>query len=64
MVEFATRLTAYPADFVEHRFVYRPHVTVPFVGSVERRSAGHVASPPIAPSGRSIQVGDDRYLAT
>ncbi|MEZ5247654.1 MAG: MBL fold metallo-hydrolase [Ilumatobacteraceae bacterium] len=26
-------------DFVTHRFVYRPHVTLPFVDTVERRSA-------------------------
>lgn len=26
-------------DFVAHRFVYRPHVTLPFVEPVERRSA-------------------------
>ena len=27
------------ADMAEHRFIYRPHVDIPFVGTVEARSA-------------------------
>ncbi len=38
MVEFADEPRSLD-DFVAHRFVYRPHVTLPFVDTVELRSA-------------------------
>lgn len=63
MVEFARDTPRSLADFVEHRFVYRPHVTVPFVGSVERRSAVMSLRRLIAASVIE-QVDSDWYLAT
>ena len=39
MVEYLRDQPRTLDDLAEHRFVYRPHVTVPFVSSVERRSA-------------------------
>jgi glyoxylase-like metal-dependent hydrolase (beta-lactamase superfamily II) len=39
MVEHMRQAPRTLDDLAEHRFVYRPHVTVPFVTSVERRSA-------------------------
>ncbi len=44
------------ADMVEHRFVYRPHVEMAFVDSVERRSAEmHVAR--MIRRGEAVEVG-------
>lgn len=63
MVEFARHAPRTLDDFVEHRFVYRPHVTVPFVGSVERRSAGMSLRRLIA-SGAIDRTDDDRFIAT
>ena len=39
MVEYLRDAPRTLDELAEHRFVYRPHVTVPFVDSVERRSA-------------------------
>lgn len=39
MVEFIAQAPRTLTELAEHRFVYRPHVTLPFVASVERRSA-------------------------
>jgi len=45
-----------------HRFIYRPHVQMPFVGSVERRSAEmHVAR--MLRRGEAVEVDPGRYRA-
>ena len=49
-------------DFVAHRFVYRPHVTLPFVDTVERRSAAMSISRLVA-AGRMHEVAADRWQA-
>ncbi|HSL74432.1 MAG TPA: MBL fold metallo-hydrolase, partial [Ilumatobacteraceae bacterium] len=47
----------------EHRFIYRPHVTMPFVESVERRSAElHVAR--MQRRGEAVEVEPGRFQAT
>jgi glyoxylase-like metal-dependent hydrolase (beta-lactamase superfamily II) len=47
----------------EHRFIYRPHVDMPFVESVERRSAElHVAR--MLRRGEAVEVEPGRYRAT
>ena len=50
-------------ELAEHRFVYRPHVTVPFVSSVERRSAAMSITRLLA-NGRVAEVEPGRYIAT
>ncbi|MFN8020177.1 MAG: MBL fold metallo-hydrolase [Acidimicrobiales bacterium] len=49
-------------DFVAHRFVYRPHVTLPFVEPVERRSAEMSLSRLVA-AGRLRATDDGRWQA-
>lgn len=51
------------ADMVDHRFIYRPHVEMAFVDSVERRSAEmHVAR--MIRQGAAIEVEPGRFRAT
>ncbi len=51
------------AEMVEHRFIYRPHVEMAFVESVERRSAEmHVAR--MLRHGAATEVEPGRYRAT
>ena len=51
------------AEMAEHRFIYRPHVEMVFVDSVERRSAEmHVAR--MVRRGAAIEVEPGRYRAT
>ncbi|MEL6893090.1 MAG: MBL fold metallo-hydrolase [Actinomycetota bacterium] len=50
-------------EMADHRFIYRPHVEMAFVESVERRSAEmHVAR--MLRDGRAIEVEPARYRAT
>lgn len=50
-------------DFARHRFVYRPHVTLPFVEPVERRSA-EMSIPRLVAAGRLREVSPGRWQAT
>ncbi|MDG1265738.1 MAG: MBL fold metallo-hydrolase, partial [Ilumatobacter sp.] len=51
------------ADMVEHRFIYRPHVEMTFVDSVERRSAEmHVAR--MIRQGEASEIEPDFFRAT
>lgn len=51
------------AEMVEHRFIYRPHVEMAFVDSVERRSAEmHVAR--MVRQGAATEVEPGRYRTT
>ncbi len=50
-------------DMVEHRFIYRPHVEMPIVAPVERRSAElHVAR--MLERGEATRLEDGRFMAT
>jgi len=49
-------------DFVAHRFVYRPHVTLPFVDTVELRSA-RMSIERLVAAGRLHEVQPGRWLA-
>jgi glyoxylase-like metal-dependent hydrolase (beta-lactamase superfamily II) len=50
-------------EMVEHRFVYRPHVEMPIVASVERRSAElHLAR--MLDRGEAVALEDGRFQAT
>jgi glyoxylase-like metal-dependent hydrolase (beta-lactamase superfamily II) len=49
-------------DFVAHRFVYRPHVTLPFVDTVELRSA-RMSIERLAARGRLAEVQPGRWQA-
>lgn len=49
-------------DLVAHRFVYRPHVTIPIVGGVERRSA-QMSLVRLVARGEIREVEPGRYLA-
>lgn len=49
-------------DLAEHRFVYRPHVDIPFVNTVERRTAElHVAR--MLERGEATEVAEGTYRA-
>lgn len=50
-------------DFVAHRFVYRPHVTLPFVDTVELRSA-RMSIERLVAGGRLAEVEPGRWQAT
>jgi hydroxyacylglutathione hydrolase len=50
-------------QLAEHRFVYRPHVTVPFVASVERRSAA-MSLRRLLSAGLIDEVEPGRFRAT
>ena len=50
------------ADMAEHRFVYRPHVDIPFVNAVEARSAELHIQRMIA-RGEAAEVEPGRYKA-
>jgi glyoxylase-like metal-dependent hydrolase (beta-lactamase superfamily II) len=63
MIEFARDVPRSLEDFAQHRFVYRSHVTLPFVGSVERRSAS-MSLRRLTQAGTVEQVDGDRYIAT
>lgn len=62
MVEFLDGTPRTLDELVDHRFVYRPHVTVPFVSSVERRSAT-MSLTRLVEGGRVREVDPGRYLA-
>lgn len=62
MVAFATEARDLD-DFVAHRFVYRPHVTLPFADTVERRSAA-MSLPRLVTAGRLVEVEPGRWRAT
>lgn len=62
MVAFATEPRSLD-DFAAHRFVYRPHVTLPFVEPVERRSA-EMSIPRLVAAGRLREVQPGRWQAT
>jgi glyoxylase-like metal-dependent hydrolase (beta-lactamase superfamily II) len=49
-------------DFVAHRFVYRPHVTLPFVDTVELRSA-RMSIERLVARGRLAEVQPGRWQA-
>ncbi len=50
-------------EMVEHRFIYRPHVEMAFVTSVERRSAEmHVAR--MIRRGEAVELESGRYRRT
>jgi glyoxylase-like metal-dependent hydrolase (beta-lactamase superfamily II) len=49
-------------DFVAHRFVYRPHVTLPFVDTVELRSA-RMSIERLVARGRLTEVQPGRWQA-
>jgi glyoxylase-like metal-dependent hydrolase (beta-lactamase superfamily II) len=63
MVEFARGAPRTLDEFADHRFVYRPHVTLPFVRSVERRSAA-MSLRRLAAAGSMAQVDPDCFIAT
>jgi glyoxylase-like metal-dependent hydrolase (beta-lactamase superfamily II) len=49
-------------EMVAHRFIYRPNIDMPFVDSVERRSAEmHIAR--MLRAGDAVEVGPGRYQA-
>ena len=50
-------------DFVAHRFVYRPHVTLPFVDTVELRSA-RMSIERLVAAGRLHEVQPGQWQAT
>ncbi len=51
-----------PWEMIEHRFIYRPHVEMAFVDSVERRSAEmHIAR--MIRRGEASEVGPGSYRA-
>ena len=50
------------ADMAEHRFVYRPHVDIPFVNAVEARSAELHIQRMIA-RGEAVEVDPGRFKA-
>ena len=59
MLEFLTEPRSI-ADMVDHRFIYRPHVEMAFLRSVERRSAEmHVAR--MVRNGEATEVEPGRY---
>lgn len=62
MVAFATEPRSMD-DFVAHRFVYRPHVTLPFVDTVERRSA-EMSLRRLVANGRLTTTADGRWRAS
>jgi hydroxyacylglutathione hydrolase len=62
MVDFASEPRSID-DFAQHRFVYRPHVELPFVDHVERRSAT-MSVARLLSSGRLIEVDTGRYAGT
>jgi hydroxyacylglutathione hydrolase len=62
MVEFLRQVPRTLDDLAEHRFVYRPHVTVPFVASVERRSAA-MSLRRLVDAGLIAEVEPGRFLA-
>ena len=50
------------ADMAEHRFIYRPHVDIPFVGTVEARSAElHIER--MLTRGEAVEVEPGRFKA-
>ncbi len=61
MVEFADEPRSLD-DFVAHRFVYRPHVTLPFVDTVELRSA-RMSVDRLMATGRLHEVQPGRWRA-
>lgn len=63
MVQFAATVPRSLDEFATHRFVYRPHVTLPFVPSVERRSAAMSLRRLVA-TGSVAEVEPGRYIAT
>ena len=59
MLEFLTEPRSL-ADMAHHRFVYRPHVDIPFAGTVERRTAElHVAR--MLDRGEAVEVEPGRF---
>ena len=59
MLEFLTEPRSL-ADMAQHRFVYRPHVDIPFAGTVERRTAElHVAR--MLDRGEAVEVEPGRF---
>jgi glyoxylase-like metal-dependent hydrolase (beta-lactamase superfamily II) len=63
MVEFMTDEPRSLQDLADHRFVYRPHVELAFVASVERRSATMSLRRLVA-SGAVAEVEPGRYRAS
>jgi glyoxylase-like metal-dependent hydrolase (beta-lactamase superfamily II) len=63
MVEFAAGTPRSLQDFADHRFVYRPHVALPFVESVERRSAAMSLRRLVA-AGSMAETETDRFVAS
>jgi glyoxylase-like metal-dependent hydrolase (beta-lactamase superfamily II) len=61
MVSFASEPRSMD-DFVARRFVYRPHVTLPFVDTVEFRSA-HMSIIRLVAAGRLREVQPGRWQA-
>lgn len=61
MIEFAQEPRTL-ADFVEHRFIYRPGVEVVFANSVERRSA-QMSIERLIRAGRLLDLGDGHWRA-
>lgn len=61
MVEFADQPRSL-ADFVAHRFVYRPGVEVVFADSVERRSA-EMSIERLVTAGQLLAEGDGHWVA-
>jgi hydroxyacylglutathione hydrolase len=62
MVEFASQPRSID-EFVTHRFVYRPHVTLPFVDTVELRSA-QASIVRRGAAGRLHEVQPGRWIAS
>ncbi|MEN9504769.1 MAG: hypothetical protein RI958_695 [Actinomycetota bacterium] len=61
MIEFAQQPRTL-ADFVAHRFVYRPGVDVVFADAVERRSA-QMSIERLVRAGRLLELDDHRWCA-
>ena len=62
MVSFASEPRSID-EFVAHRFVYRPHVNLPFVDTVELRSA-RMSIDRLVASGRLLEVQPGRWQAS
>ena len=49
------------ADLIDHRFLYRPHVDLPWVDSAEERtSRRHLAR--LAERGHAVEVATDTWV--
>jgi hydroxyacylglutathione hydrolase len=63
MVDYLRSRPSTLEELAEHRFVYRPHVSLPFVGSAERRSA-ELSLVRLVAAGRVIETLPGTFAAS